>query len=96
MHVCLCVYMQQRQYHLATKKYTQAGNKVKVCGLMIVMWVLICVVYGRGMCFFNFYFLAKFLFLFFLKLFFFFFSFCLTFFFVGERNISFGFKCQMD
>ena len=25
------VCMQQRQYHLATKKYTQAGNKVKVC-----------------------------------------------------------------
>ena len=24
------VCMQQRQYHLATKKYTQAGNKVKV------------------------------------------------------------------
>jgi len=26
------VCMQQRQYHLATKKYTQSGNKVKVCG----------------------------------------------------------------
>ena len=25
------VCMQQRQYHLATKKYTQAGNRVKVC-----------------------------------------------------------------
>ena len=25
------VCMQQRQYHLATKKYTQAGNKLKVC-----------------------------------------------------------------
>ena len=24
------VCMQQRQYHLATKKYTQAGNRVKV------------------------------------------------------------------
>ena len=24
------VCMQQRQYHLATKKYTQAGNKLKV------------------------------------------------------------------
>ena len=24
------VCMQQREYHLATKKYTQAGNKVKV------------------------------------------------------------------
>ena len=24
------VCMQQRQYHLATKKYTQSGNKVKV------------------------------------------------------------------
>ena len=27
------VCMQQRQYHLATKKYTQAGNRVKVCDL---------------------------------------------------------------
>lgn len=25
------VCMNQRQYHLATKKYTQAGNRIKVC-----------------------------------------------------------------
>ncbi len=30
------VCMQQRQYHLATKKYTQAGNRVKVCTKMAI------------------------------------------------------------
>ena len=31
--------MQQRSYHLATKKYTQAGNKIKVGNtLLLCVW----------------------------------------------------------
>ena len=30
------VCMQQRQYHLATKKYTQSGNKLKVRFIVIM------------------------------------------------------------
>ncbi len=32
------VCMQQRQYHLATKKYTQAGNRVKVIMFLLLFF----------------------------------------------------------
>lgn len=42
------VCMNQRQYHLATKKYTQAGNRIKVIHIIlddcfIDIWVLLAV-----------------------------------------------------